>query len=165
MAAAFIALLTVAALRCAPAAAELERVEHPAKNDGSLSLLVIGDWGRKGTYNQSRVAEQVHLLRLISSWLVGRIVIWPRNSAWDFDWTGEEKNETAWRLARVATWHSPLYSLLLRLLLGKDRPCSCPILIFCPLFRALHMDHKSRTTTSIEKHALNHGGFLLLFLV
>jgi hypothetical protein len=125
MAAAFIALLAVAALRCAPAAAELERVEHPAKNDGSLSLLVIGDWGRKGTYNQSRVAEQVHLLRLISSWLVGRIVIWPRNSAWDFDWTDEEENETAWRLARVATWHSPLYSLL-RLFFGERPPLFLP---------------------------------------
>jgi tartrate-resistant acid phosphatase type 5 len=34
-------------------------VEHPAKNDGSLSLLVIGDWGRKGTYNQSMVAHQM----------------------------------------------------------------------------------------------------------
>ncbi|KAM0908618.1 hypothetical protein ACQ4PT_015318 [Festuca glaucescens] len=59
MAAVFVALLAVAALRCAPAAAELERVEHPAKNDGSLSLLVVGDWGRKGAYNQSRVADQM----------------------------------------------------------------------------------------------------------
>uniref|UniRef100_A0A453IJE7 Calcineurin-like phosphoesterase domain-containing protein n=1 Tax=Aegilops tauschii subsp. strangulata TaxID=200361 RepID=A0A453IJE7_AEGTS len=50
--------MAVAALRCAPAAAELPLVEHPAKNDGSLSLLVIGDWGRNGTYNQSRVADQ-----------------------------------------------------------------------------------------------------------
>ena len=58
-AAAFFALLAVASLLCAPAAAELVRLEHPAKNDGSLSLLVVGDWGRKGTYNQSRVAQQV----------------------------------------------------------------------------------------------------------
>lgn len=55
-----LAVLAVAALRCAPAAAELPLVEHPAKNDGSLSLLVIGDWGRKGTYNQSKVADQVN---------------------------------------------------------------------------------------------------------
>ncbi|KAJ1298060.1 hypothetical protein BS78_01G424300 [Paspalum vaginatum] len=46
-------------LLCAPAAAELPRLEHPAKNDGSLSLLVVGDWGRKGSYNQSRVADQM----------------------------------------------------------------------------------------------------------
>lgn len=46
----------MAALRCA---AELPLVEHPAKNDGSLSLLVIGDWGRKGTFNQSMVADQM----------------------------------------------------------------------------------------------------------
>lgn len=29
------------------------------KDDGSLSLLVIGDWGRKGEYNQSLVAAQM----------------------------------------------------------------------------------------------------------
>ncbi|CAL4913479.1 unnamed protein product [Urochloa decumbens] len=52
-------LAVAALLLCSPAAAELTRLEHPAKNDGSLSLLVVGDWGRKGTYNQSRVAEQM----------------------------------------------------------------------------------------------------------
>ena len=41
------------------AAAALPWLEHPAKNDGSLSLLVVGDWGRKGACNQSRVTEQV----------------------------------------------------------------------------------------------------------
>jgi tartrate-resistant acid phosphatase type 5 len=70
-AAAFFALLAVASLLCAPAAAGLVRMEHPAKNDGSLSLLVVGDWGRKGTYNQSRVAYQVttadNLLLLLTS--------------------------------------------------------------------------------------------------
>jgi len=64
MAAAAAAVLALAALLCAPAAAELARLEHPAKNDGSLSLLVVGDWGRKGTYNQSRVAEQVRNIRV-----------------------------------------------------------------------------------------------------
>ncbi|KAK9276622.1 hypothetical protein L1049_006158 [Liquidambar formosana] len=39
--------------------AELERFQHPAKGDGSLSFLVIGDWGRKGGYNQSEVALQM----------------------------------------------------------------------------------------------------------
>ncbi|KAH1097904.1 hypothetical protein J1N35_014825 [Gossypium stocksii] len=39
--------------------AELERVEHAAKADGSLSFLVVGDWGRKGLYNQSQVALQI----------------------------------------------------------------------------------------------------------
>jgi tartrate-resistant acid phosphatase type 5 len=56
------AVLALAALLLcsSPAAAELPRLEHhPAKNGGSLSLLVVGDWGRKGAYNQSRVAEQV----------------------------------------------------------------------------------------------------------
>ena len=35
------------------AAATLPRLEHPAKNDGSLSLLVVGDWGRKGSATSS----------------------------------------------------------------------------------------------------------------
>ncbi|PIA35975.1 hypothetical protein AQUCO_03400104v1 [Aquilegia coerulea] len=39
--------------------AELERLQHPAKSDGSLSFLVIGDWGRRGDYNQSQVAFQM----------------------------------------------------------------------------------------------------------
>ncbi|PON35199.1 Calcineurin-like phosphoesterase domain, apaH type [Parasponia andersonii] len=39
--------------------AELERYEHPSKDDGPLSLLVIGDWGRNGRYNQSNVALQM----------------------------------------------------------------------------------------------------------
>ncbi|XP_010271254.1 PREDICTED: purple acid phosphatase 8-like [Nelumbo nucifera] len=39
--------------------AELQRFDHPANDDGSLSFLVIGDWGRRGTYNQSEVAVQM----------------------------------------------------------------------------------------------------------
>ncbi|GFZ21302.1 Calcineurin-like metallo-phosphoesterase superfamily protein [Actinidia rufa] len=41
-----------------PCFAALQRFEHPAKADGSLSFLVIGDWGREGFYNQSEVALQ-----------------------------------------------------------------------------------------------------------
>ncbi|KAJ7970236.1 Purple acid phosphatase [Quillaja saponaria] len=39
--------------------AELQRFLHPAKTDGSLSFLVIGDWGRRGYFNQSEVAFQM----------------------------------------------------------------------------------------------------------
>lgn len=39
--------------------AELQRFEHPAKPDGSLSFLVLGDWGRRGEFNQSEVAVQM----------------------------------------------------------------------------------------------------------
>ncbi|KAK6242449.1 Calcineurin-like phosphoesterase domain [Theobroma cacao] len=42
-----------------PSFAELQRFEHPIKSDGSLSFLVVGDWGRKGLYNQSEVAFQM----------------------------------------------------------------------------------------------------------
>ncbi|KAK4790217.1 hypothetical protein SAY86_017521 [Trapa natans] len=38
---------------------ELERFEYPIKSDSSLSFLVVGDWGRKGGYNQSAVAVQM----------------------------------------------------------------------------------------------------------
>ncbi|KAM0043488.1 putative Acid phosphatase [Helianthus debilis subsp. tardiflorus] len=41
-------------------AAELQRFEHlPTKADGSFDILVIGDWGRRGLYNQSNVAFQM----------------------------------------------------------------------------------------------------------
>jgi tartrate-resistant acid phosphatase type 5 len=52
MAAAALAFLNVAALCWDTAAAALPRLEHPPKSDdGSLSLLVVRDWGRKGTHN------------------------------------------------------------------------------------------------------------------
>ncbi|KAJ6359230.1 hypothetical protein OIU76_000867 [Salix suchowensis] len=39
--------------------AELQRFEQPAKTDGKLSFLVLGDWGRRGDFNQSEVAHQM----------------------------------------------------------------------------------------------------------
>lgn len=48
----------------APAGAELTRVEHPPKTEGSLNILAVGDWGRRGQYNQTLVAEQVIKLSL-----------------------------------------------------------------------------------------------------
>uniref|UniRef100_A0A1D1XV20 Purple acid phosphatase n=1 Tax=Anthurium amnicola TaxID=1678845 RepID=A0A1D1XV20_9ARAE len=51
--------LTVLGPRLPSSSAELQRVEHPAKADGSLTVLVVGDWGRKGAYNQSEVAAQM----------------------------------------------------------------------------------------------------------
>lgn len=45
---------------CMSVSAELRRFEHPVvKPDGSLSFLAIGDWGRRGDYNQSQIAHQV----------------------------------------------------------------------------------------------------------
>jgi hypothetical protein len=44
------------------AAAELPRLEHPPiKGGGSLTVLAVGDWGRRGQFNQSLVAEQVRV--------------------------------------------------------------------------------------------------------
>lgn len=40
-------------------AAEFPYLKQSVKADGSLSFLVVGDWGRKGLYNQSDVAFQV----------------------------------------------------------------------------------------------------------
>ncbi|KAL5203838.1 hypothetical protein ABZP36_008709 [Zizania latifolia] len=49
----------VAAVMAGQAAGELARVEHaPSKEDGSLTVLAVGDWGRKGQYNQTLVATQ-----------------------------------------------------------------------------------------------------------
>ncbi|KAE8076415.1 hypothetical protein FH972_015070 [Carpinus fangiana] len=42
-----------------PSVAELQRFKHPVKADGTLSFLVVGDWGRRGLYNQSQVALQM----------------------------------------------------------------------------------------------------------
>lgn len=58
-------LAVVAAAAClllllvAPSAAELTRVEHPPKTEGSLAILAVGDWGRRGQFNQTLVAQQV----------------------------------------------------------------------------------------------------------
>ncbi|XWS69457.1 hypothetical protein CRYUN_Cryun04dG0180900 [Craigia yunnanensis] len=41
---------------------ELQRFEHAVKPDGSLSFLVVGDWGRRGLYNQSEVALQMGII-------------------------------------------------------------------------------------------------------
>jgi len=49
------------------ASAELQRFTHTPKTDGSLSFLVVGDWGRKGEYNQSDVAFQVRLIFFLLS--------------------------------------------------------------------------------------------------
>lgn len=60
MASAFMLAFAIPTFLFVPCAlADLQRVEHAPKSDGSLSLLVVGDWGRKGEYNQSQVATQV----------------------------------------------------------------------------------------------------------
>ncbi|KAL3637518.1 Purple acid phosphatase 17 [Castilleja foliolosa] len=38
---------------------ELQRFEHATRGGGALKFLVVGDWGRKGDYNQSHVAFQM----------------------------------------------------------------------------------------------------------
>ncbi|CAN6363123.1 unnamed protein product [Urochloa humidicola] len=52
-----------ALLMAAPAAAALPRVEHsPKAADGSLAILVVGDWGRRGQFNQTLVAQQMGVM-------------------------------------------------------------------------------------------------------
>ncbi|XP_030553187.1 purple acid phosphatase 8-like isoform X3 [Rhodamnia argentea] len=46
----------------APSASELQRLQHRARPDGTLSFLVVGDWGREGNYNQSEVASQMGVI-------------------------------------------------------------------------------------------------------
>lgn len=60
MASAFMLAFAIPTLLFVPCTfAELQRVEHAPKIDGSMNLLVVGDWGRKGEYNQSQVATQM----------------------------------------------------------------------------------------------------------
>jgi tartrate-resistant acid phosphatase type 5 len=55
-----VVVVTAAALLLAPGVAALPRVEHaPKAADGSLAILVVGDWGRRGQFNQTLVAQQV----------------------------------------------------------------------------------------------------------
>lgn len=42
--------------------AKLTKFKEATKQDGSLSLLVIGDWGRKGAFNQTLVATQMGIV-------------------------------------------------------------------------------------------------------
>ncbi|CAJ1936558.1 unnamed protein product [Sphenostylis stenocarpa] len=49
------------------ASAELQRFEHSPKHDDALSFLVLGDWGRRGAYNQSKVAFQIIASALLHS--------------------------------------------------------------------------------------------------
>lgn len=54
-------LVATMATALVPGYAKLQRFERSPKPDGSLSLLVVGDWGRNGLFNQSEVATQVDL--------------------------------------------------------------------------------------------------------
>ncbi|XP_061373842.1 purple acid phosphatase 8-like isoform X2 [Gastrolobium bilobum] len=49
-------------LLASPSIAELPRFKHPVKADQPLNFLVVGDWGRKGTHNQSLVANQMGIV-------------------------------------------------------------------------------------------------------
>ncbi|WVZ57949.1 hypothetical protein U9M48_008277 [Paspalum notatum var. saurae] len=59
LAALLVTLLTLSPSLSAPACGVLATVEHPVEAGRPLRLLVVGDWGRKGRYNQSRVAQQM----------------------------------------------------------------------------------------------------------
>ncbi|MCI42294.1 purple acid phosphatase 7-like, partial [Trifolium medium] len=51
-------IFTVSVLCLLAIAEKLPRLEHHVKQQQSLNFLVVGDWGRKGNYNQSYVANQ-----------------------------------------------------------------------------------------------------------
>ena len=54
-------IVAVAVAAASSVAAELPRLEQSPKADGSLTILAVGDWGRHGEFNQSRVAAQVYM--------------------------------------------------------------------------------------------------------
>ncbi|KAL8042730.1 hypothetical protein ABFS82_09G074000 [Erythranthe guttata] len=52
--------ITCLCIHIARNSAEFPTIEHTSiKNGGSVSFLVVGDWGRGGNFNQSRVATQM----------------------------------------------------------------------------------------------------------
>ncbi|KAK4410723.1 Purple acid phosphatase 17 [Sesamum angolense] len=59
MAAALFLWLAVVSFISHRTSAELQRFEQPTRGDGTLRFLVVGDWGRKGEFNQSQVAFQM----------------------------------------------------------------------------------------------------------
>ncbi|KAI3455117.1 hypothetical protein Pfo_011780 [Paulownia fortunei] len=52
-------VVVISLLNACKISAELQRFEQPTKGDGTLRFLVVGDWGRKGDFNQSQVALQM----------------------------------------------------------------------------------------------------------
>ncbi|KAK6123778.1 hypothetical protein DH2020_042475 [Rehmannia glutinosa] len=52
-------LVVIGSFNACKISAEFQRFEQPTKGDGTLRFLVVGDWGRKGDYNQSQVAFQM----------------------------------------------------------------------------------------------------------
>lgn len=76
-------IIFIACLRLS--AAELQRFEHRLQHDGSLSFLVVGDWGRRGSYNQSLVAYQVLIKAFILN-SMGLMLIHAWNIKIQFEW-------------------------------------------------------------------------------
>ncbi|XP_057804810.1 purple acid phosphatase 3-like [Salvia miltiorrhiza] len=53
-------LMTSFSLKLPSKAVELSRIQHLSKRDDhSIAFLAVGDWGRDGNFNQSRVATQM----------------------------------------------------------------------------------------------------------
>jgi len=71
----FLVFIGSVALCLVVSSALLQRFEEAAKADGSLSFLVIGDWGRKGAYNQSEVAFQVITFSRQTMLIITKIIL------------------------------------------------------------------------------------------
>ncbi|KAG6676013.1 hypothetical protein I3843_15G127300 [Carya illinoinensis] len=92
--------------------AELQRFEHPTKSDGSLSFLVVGDWGRRGAFNQSRVAYQ---MGRIGEKLDINFVVSTGDNFYDNGLTSEQDTAFEESFTKVYTANSlqkPWYSVL-----------------------------------------------------
>ncbi|RRT80168.1 hypothetical protein B296_00021913 [Ensete ventricosum] len=121
-----LALLAIATVMPAllPCSAELQRFERPAKADGSLSLLVVGDWGRKGQFNQSQVKlvrphdcfDPAILLMVASVWLeIVDFFFVDTTPFVESYWTNPENDHYDWRdVAPRETYISDLLKVYLR---------------------------------------------------
>ncbi|KAL6654121.1 hypothetical protein ACP70R_007586 [Stipagrostis hirtigluma subsp. patula] len=56
------ALLLLFLVAVASVGAKLPLLEHAPKGDGSLAVLAVGDWGRRGRFNQTLVADQMGII-------------------------------------------------------------------------------------------------------
>ncbi|XP_050215708.1 purple acid phosphatase 17 [Mercurialis annua] len=81
----------------------LQKFEQQPKNDGSVSFLVIGDWGRRGGYNQSQVAFQ---MGRIGSKLEIDFVVSTGDNFYDNGLTSEDDEAFQESFSNIYTAHS-----------------------------------------------------------
>ncbi|XP_040374762.1 purple acid phosphatase 4 [Rosa chinensis] len=105
-------ILTACLSLCLVAKADLQPFQQQANADGSLSFLVVGDWGRRGLYNQSKVATQ---MGIIGEKAQTNFVISTGDNFYDDGLTGPDDpafNESFSNIYTAPSLHIPWYIVL-----------------------------------------------------